>query len=263
MAVTGDGTEQNPYIVETWDEMIAYACPSSMSAKRWVKIADNTEWDMNELYPDGISSHYILRAYVDGNNAIIKNLRAIAPDSGIFANDPGLSYGWGNFSNIRFENTVLEKGIFLRLAAGTHSNVVITGIAYGDSCFLYDLYGGATYANSGFDVELYNARLSDNSYFLQSKITVKSDEREKTLIDGTCKNCFIGGSLKSGNGISFGGSKNIVNVKAESGAVINCPNSIVNSELANGADITALYSVTDAQMKSPDYLRSIGFPMGV
>ena len=70
--MTGAGTQGDPYVPENWSDFITAAGTSSA----YVKFADDTVWDLNDL-GGNIGSVNIKAARIDGNGAVIKNLMAL------------------------------------------------------------------------------------------------------------------------------------------------------------------------------------------
>lgn len=67
MAITGSGTEQDPWVVTTYDELVEKAANSG----EYVKIANDI--NITDEYPDGNMPQLSLQAIVDGNNKKISN----------------------------------------------------------------------------------------------------------------------------------------------------------------------------------------------
>lgn len=67
MAITGTGTENDPYVVTTYDELVSKASESG----KYVKI-DN-DINITEEYPDGDMPTLVVEAVIDGNSKTISN----------------------------------------------------------------------------------------------------------------------------------------------------------------------------------------------
>ena len=71
MAITGTGTQADPYVVSTWADLVTKAAESSVYIKLGADI------DLNDEYPEGITSGCDLAcAEIDGDSYKIKNISA-------------------------------------------------------------------------------------------------------------------------------------------------------------------------------------------
>ena len=71
MAITGTGTQADPYIVTTWSEIMEKIA----EAFAYVKCAPGLIFDMNEMFPSEAPVLDIICREFDGNGVIIKNGR--------------------------------------------------------------------------------------------------------------------------------------------------------------------------------------------
>lgn len=74
--MTGTGTQADPYICETWEELLSVTTAASVYAE----ISDNAEKivDLNETIPQGYSESIELSGHIDFKGLIIKNFRSYA-----------------------------------------------------------------------------------------------------------------------------------------------------------------------------------------
>ena len=69
MAITGTGTQADPYVVTTWAEL------ASKTSETGVYIKLGNDIDMNDEYPEGLTSGLTVKcAQIDGDGKAIKNL---------------------------------------------------------------------------------------------------------------------------------------------------------------------------------------------
>lgn len=94
MAITGTGTEQDPYVVTTYDELVAKAAESG----KYVKIGN----DINVLaeYPNGDVPTLVVNGYVDGDNKTISRIYNTENKHCISFNNSADSY----IENTKFTN---------------------------------------------------------------------------------------------------------------------------------------------------------------
>lgn len=69
--MTGSGTQQSPYVPDNWAELKTAA----ETYNAYIKLASDTQWDMNDQYPEDTPGLELICAEIDFNNALIKNLR--------------------------------------------------------------------------------------------------------------------------------------------------------------------------------------------
>ena len=96
--MTGTGTEQDPYICDTWEELLSV----TTSASVYAEISDNAEKivDLNETVPQGYSESIELSGHIDFNGLVIKNFRSTASQA-IYIKARNSGSGW---KNVTFNN---------------------------------------------------------------------------------------------------------------------------------------------------------------
>lgn len=73
--MSGDGTQESPYLVETWEELLSVATSSSV----YIKAANEQIIDFNNIVPDGYSSTVSLRGKeIDLEGWTLLNFRSTA-----------------------------------------------------------------------------------------------------------------------------------------------------------------------------------------
>ena len=69
--MTGTGTQADPYVVSNWDELVTAAA----QAEAYVTLPSNATWNMDAQYPSGAPDIVLWCAEINGNGAVIHNLR--------------------------------------------------------------------------------------------------------------------------------------------------------------------------------------------
>lgn len=265
--MTGTGTQADPYIVDNWTDFVT----ALKTDTAYIRLS--ADIDMNETYPQGISSTISVTAYsVNGNGFGIYNLRA---KSRLFSttnnnrcyfsnidflkliNDSGeFWYGHFSFQNCRFTG-VLNGGIFFdSYDSFSVSRYIYLSANKNGGCFCnFALNGGYFHTSGSAGQYLF---LTDSRFIFSGLL----DDRTGYF---KSNNCSFEGILTTKSSY-FIGHKNIVNAEIKSNQSIGVDSNshilIVNSDkVEDGAK--SIYSgytaVTTAQLSDRDYLTSIGF----
>lgn len=280
---TGTGTIDDPYIIAEWEEFVAKAAEAGV----YIKIADDTVWDMNEIHPEAWTETAVTsRARsIDGNGVEIRNVYWEDCDFMYFRTPTSSSTDATFYYNFKITN-------FYYLGSGTNwlinttnnqyksfSNFVLTGEFYNFSSSTSSYVGlinGALYRCSA------NV-LATGRFCISSRSPVSSpDIRHKTL--DTCNIKIKHYNSKSLDGLFtvdlknsyLSGSVEKLTMQASTTSVINMDISslltvsgtsysytLINSDkTAEGVTIpSSLISCTDEQLKDANYIRSVGFPI--
>lgn len=256
--MTGTGTQNDPYIVSTWPDFVT----AVGTAGAYVEVAPDTEWDFNDIAPEGAPTVGVLAAHVDGHGCTLKNVRA----DNVFLNfRAGNATTFENFSIIDF---LANSAIFFFGSSQTFTirGTVLTGVQTGSGT-LYRNKGNIVFqANSnsgcGFRVNCRGGDLFSGSYshsFTDTFFGLSGGNvGTNTATCGQLINCYIEGEC--GTVFTQGSSRNtIVNCTAQR-VHAGGTNMLVNSDKCS--NITRGTAVTDEQLRDPVYLASIGFPIG-
>lgn len=257
--MTGTGTEKDPLKPETWEEFLTAVATDGA----YVSMPEGGEFDMNKLLPDGITTETPLNcAHIAGNGFTIRNLYA----SGVCA--------------------------FRRSAAG----LVIERLNFVDFYVIGGKTSAVIYALSPNYVELrestVSGRIQGNSssyyaYGVRSKMyrcSVNMECWKYSGLSGELDNCnvalevhdraatvtltnsYLTGSFAAGITLE-NSARSVMNAVVESGTVkfTSPTNILVNSDyIAEGVtkntNSNVLYLTTE-QLKSSEYLQSVGFPI--
>lgn len=262
--MTGTGTQNDPYIVDTWSDFITAIGTSGV----YVKVADDTVWDMNSIAPEGITSLNFNCTELDGNNAVIRNLYFRAQNE----------YGWhfsNNIHDISFINFLYEQSQsnYAHYLVGTSNSLLmqrinLSGIIKGtkNQC----IFEGTRYE------EIKNCSLNLKMLIGSNKVYISDSNRSAA---GYYENNHI--VIDAVNAQIYNSDYGIHNdnslveiVRAEGYSEIlprsNARSTIVRYDKGTEReknyvfDTTgAWHEVTSAQLQDVEYLWSIGFPIGV
>lgn len=265
--MTGTGTAADPYIPTTFDEFKT----AIYEMDKYVSLPENLTWDMNEMFPCGVTASgtyflYFRCAECRCNGLTIKNLYLPA-DSNITR----ILYGKGKIYDINLLNvdirpsdaTVvynytgaleLYKSRFSGIINGTFYSTVITSTATFNRC-AFNLKFNDTGQLGASKIPTYN-----NCLF---KIDT-SASGATTAAAVKINNCYISGKIKAPMTLKTGSTYSIINADVSDGA-IGADTSGITKVLYNSGKAVSmpenLVPVSEAQLKDAAYLSSIGFPI--
>ncbi|MDE6520289.1 MAG: hypothetical protein K2K91_07530 [Ruminococcus sp.] len=264
--MTGTGTETDPYIVSTWEDFKTAMSTSGAC------IELDTDIDMNEVAPEGISKITIANVTLDGKNHIIKNL---------VANEGFLDYNRNSayISNLKILNFVNRgTGDFIKLGNSCHiyfKHCIISGINASTGKIIHTSVG--TYPSYVHFVAtddggcMLNINICSGGFVSGNAKTTDSyiklsGENWSDINTWYLNNSYVEGKI---SGSKFENCYNSV-IDAEcpensSFTVSNCSNLLVNTDKFTGtfSTETGIKKVTSEQLVNAEYLESIGFPIGV
>ncbi len=249
--------------VSSWSDFLLAVQESGAD----VVLPENAVWDMNEIEPEGVSSlPEILCTNIYGNNTQIRNLRS----SAAFAFSAN---GQPVIDSLHFINTVADVGIFHAPAYGQlilsgckisglfgaqAQGVVNTGTNRNASAircaFVCDSQRAGTFSAVNIRAKYCRIHIAvPNGTFLfpsqQEWSYFRIDQPQATTLACTgATACVYDGQMQNVTAAGEPGHDFI---------------SIFNSDGAPQIEDTAyLKGVTTAQLRDPQYLASIGFPIG-
>ena len=271
MAITGTGTEQDPYIITTYDELVEKAAESG----KFVKVGNDI--NIIEEYPDGDMPALTVNAYIDGNNKAISNWYSTASHNTIVISATSaciynlefrniyVAIGAYNFiqfsadtSDYNFKNCEFSGVINGNFADGAPSNVTKYRF-YKCSFNIYHKSGTYTFRRAnGIDCYAKFRYTSNGSTIFytssweNSYVEISSDDGTLKFSDnyaGTSgfNNCAINALTSSSSAVNGETSLSIINVT-------HAPN------FTAGNNFAAL--VSDTNWLDVNYLASIGFNAG-
>lgn len=280
MAITGSGTEQDPYIVDNFAE---FDSVRNISTTTYIEYS-NDEVDFNDIQPYGYTERFILAGHITMTNIIWKNFTSRADDAISFgSSNQGIYLECNNCKIIDAYHitSASEKYLFIsRRGNVVFNNCEISyrqdvGNAPLDTGFLRDAGGDQTFNACAITIKSYGNkknywRLADGGTFefCNINLDVQANKFDYPLQGFMC---WYSGKIDINTATSNskdGGSGNIV-WDVEITQVITLTSSSLYKFLtiynSDKATITAtnnnmLVGVTTEQLENTSYLHSIGFP---
>lgn len=283
---TGAGTQQDPYILTTWDDLI----DSSRGTSTY------SEWhggnlDFNQVQPSGFTSQVTINGAIDFRGATLKNFRNIRMDS----SDTGIWFHFGNglgIKNLKFLNAYITNyryGIAFGNAdsySGYTNNTLVSMLATTSQtmtlvCANKDVRHSGKFIFQSCTFNLECIAPNNEIYTFNSAPTLKDciietniEQSWKKFTElygdyfmGSFDDCQFFGNNESSSSypIEIKGCNSCVflfddnTYKITSGVV-----SVYSSETCSVTnDSTNVEGCTSAQLNNAQYLHSIGFPIGV
>lgn len=257
--MTGSGTENDPYVVSTWDEFVTVVEPGG----NYIDFAANTVINMNEVDPEGVDRTITLRSpRIRGNNSVIKNFASYGhtPFNVIGATIESL-----HFENIRWNSGSFFKR-YMNASALTVSQCKFSGRSESNSILanFFEIYN-LSCEKSSFRFEIWGSfgrwGFSNDSPFSTCNFEF-SGNQTGTSFGLYGNNCYITGSAATQ--FNIGGSTNVVDLTTPKITSSSATLTLVNSDKCEDyPDSSGILPVTTEQMKNAEYLHSIGFPIQI
>lgn len=241
----GNGTQESPFIPENWEEFVE----AIVASGAYVTMPDDGGFfDMNDIAPEGGLTVTFKCSSIEGNGWEIRNAYNVR-----FVNNSGSS---GNVINqLHFLNGFTDSLPLLQMPYGTANKCKISGVISGETSV------------SALSMGTYT-RCSMNFKFIDEAFQISG---RKNGITCNFVNAVIDQSdskmPENANFYNFTGNNSFFEHKASSDGgqlkLSDSKSTIVHSD-AGSYIITATGSsvdVTEEQLKSAAYLRSIGFPI--
>lgn len=247
--MTGSGTENDPYIIDSWEEFKAHVSEAGVC----IKIADGTIWNMNELEPAGcptltISAGDPATLNIDGNGVVINDLY-LPYDNCFFKGNGG--YGKKIIKGFNFFNCRCD-GVLFDAHNGSYKeankqfqiyDTVVTGIFnrqifqsnhdmyrffYLERCGINVKLTGNNYLSFGTGFDAVNSHFNiigenNTEKFFNNYYTSSGYYYDSSSSCRFC-NCYIAGELKNTTNLRFTVNNvytnNIFNIKVCEGSEI-------------------------------------------
>ena len=266
MAITGSGTQADPYIVDTWTDFVSVFNENN----KYITFPADTVFDFNEIqdYANKLTGR---TNTIDGNGVCFEN---VTLSSGTFLSATNKN----TFSNIDFKNLYFSGDSNFISSSNNNSwvrfvNCKFSGIFQGTSHFNYS--GDNTYF--GVDINSvgcgFNLKFMEQAKFKASAYSLYFYNCQIILDYGTSQteqawriaNSLVLGRIKNGTW-NFNATNSIINAEittdltnsnASSVSVINF------DKIGEGGTYSGFTAVTTVQLKDESYLQSINFPIGV
>lgn len=263
MAMTGTGTQADPYIVGTWDELVT-ACSSY-----GVYVRLGADIDMNDEYPEGITSGCDLNCCeLDGDGHRIKNISA-KNKAYIFH----ASYSTISIKNIDFANTLLtldasNPGISFFIDAQNRTVnfylCTFSGRWVGTGYTTYISRGVVTFTRCAFNIEMQGAFRTtyEDNWFIFDYTNAKFTGSFTSYLYFVLKNSYLTGTLTGGNSVWLvtGSTSSVIDAECPAVNGNSADHCLANSDKVSES-ISVATPVTTAQLTDAAYLDSIGFPI--
>lgn len=278
MAISGDGTSSNPWVVHDWDELVQ----AVQTTDSYSELANDIEAPSSAVNLDMSSM-----LQLDGKGYSINGLRCTSGNCLIMANTNKV------LQNIKFTNIDMDGGdVFLYTDLGNYRSATLRNVSFSgmfESGVLtndsFSTYTGSYVADGvGINIEVYHSafRLMSrksgsqmNGAFenVNAVIKYKGCSPSVSLFDElngrkVLKNSTLGITIPTdGAKLNIGATLNNVCIHGNgSGVIIDSASgvNVVEDTIPPETSLTNVHSLTTANIKNKVYLRdTIGFPIGV
>lgn len=257
--------------VNSWSEFVAAVAVSGDT----VVCPEGAVWDMNEIAPEGISTQIVFRcAVIEGNGTTIRNLHGMIANALLIPARMTLAVNALHIENFIMDASSLFAGAVnfsgCRLSGLTPASVryLVNGVATFTRCAIA---WEAMYNNGSYSVELSSSTAIPQATYC--RIAVDAPDATLCYIKANWSYIRINCPQQTGLFIGHGSIALLANVydgelPLVTGVVLNAPaaayKSVYNAEtLTQFPGTASVIGVTEAQLRDPAYLSSIGFPIGV
>lgn len=269
MAVTGTGTQADPYVVTTYAELVEKAAESG----KYVKIGNDI--NITDEYPNGDMPMLVVRAEIDGDGKTISNWYRTTSNT-IYAIQ-FTNKDYGSIKNLNIFNIYIKSSIYFMRSDPRYrteallTNCNVSGIMANNHAFYSCAWGTAVvfrgcsfnlkcskFMDTGEEVGFASCYLkiqTTASYILRSSdSSIYSD----SYIEAVAPNLT---SVSSGS--KFSNSVLDITSNASFSVTSTSEVSIVNSTHAPNVTVSGnAVAVTDENWLDVSYLSSIGFNAG-
>lgn len=273
MAITGTGTQVDPYVVTTWAELASKTSETDV----YIKLGNNI--DMNTEYPEGLTSGLTVNcAQIDGDGKTVKNLYL---QSGALITCAGRNSTW---KNTELLNWSIGNG---SNAASITANGNTSGTYTFNRCKLSGRLNGGSGNSTSFlaksgRIKFYRSSINFQMTANASTIDMSGDWRNcctmeycnvnftgetAETLNIVLVNSYIKGALASAtlNATRYPDGQVSTYSVLDITAAAFTANSATNLVLANSEKCSSigqyLTSVTTSQLTNATYLSGIGFPI--
>lgn len=284
--MTGSGTQADPYIITTWEELIDASNRTTTDFCEW----QGGDVDLNDIKPEGYNTSVIINGIIDFKDATIKNLHTITDNLPIL-----FAFGTsGYIKNLNLLNCFFTGNYRYAIQFGgdMSSNMYLENLRIGAFLDLTNANSECTIISTSSDENHYYSTFQKCSFNFrsdtQSKVTLVRGQRQEfydCMFDFDIKSkdgynvtyytnnaiCGVYHSMIKGRYIgqteetkNFTGINNHSNIYLfdEGNYTSNSQGiTIYNSETCTITG-TNVKGCTSAQMADTAYLKSIGFAIG-
>lgn len=277
MAITGTGTQADPYIVDTWSDFVTAVGTQGA----YVEVVPETVWEMNKIAPNGVGNINDKCQEVNGHGVIIQAANVTGSAFFVFSQA-------ATFRRMNFESITSQGRFCMASQNATFKKISIDGVYNAiNDCFVYadegyvsfeadaPEYEGEKELGCGIAIKMNNGSGFGGSYSNGTRIFVESSSiyYEGNNFDSPygryrgvgIYDSYITGRLGTAN--FYTARRSIINASGtiardNNGGDANITQTVVNADLATISS-GPFIAVTDAQLKDASYLSSIGIPIGV
>ncbi len=267
--MTGTGTKDEPYIVNSWEEYTSIT--SNTAYVEFDPNAENKVIDFNEIQPEGFSSAVKFKDYTNFNGWTLRNFHSTA--STVITTGNAL-----NCSNLIFENFYWcpsAKNAVLLDSNGSVTrqltNCIISGeiqSTYSIKRIVPNLYESSMniVANIADSLQVAANIVNSEIIFDISATSVKICETLDSS-PGKVLNSRISGKIQSSENVSAGTPESAYNVfNIQSNQPLDYQGkgiSVYNSDITTATQSGNFIGCTAEQLRNAQYLYDLRFPIGV
>lgn len=274
--MTGTGTQANPYVPATWEEFISCTDDSV-----YVELpTGGGTFDMNDYYPEGITSTINIKGFINGNGWTIKNAAAYTSTPAFRMSSTS---SLGKIQNLNFLN-------FRRAySPAQHSSLIEGSGGYNGEAFRNCRFSGMLENYNAYNSDAYAeiillgqyATIERCSFNIITRGTGRINVSQSTNWNAILSNCniVIAGEcnlfgFQSINSYISGTVGRIEFINSPYDSVVDCVATsisnytgskghhiIVNTDKYTGSLPYLCIGVSTEEMNDADYLASIGFPI--
>lgn len=284
--MTGSGTQADPFIITTWEELIDTASRTTTDFCEW----QGGDVDLNNIKPEGYTNSVVINGIIDFKNATIKNLHTITNNTPIV-----FAFGTnGYIKNLNLLNCFFTGSYTSAIQFGQNisSNMYLENLRVGafldstgtaqSSCTIIQTSPDVRSYGSTFQKCSFNFRCDTQSkvclvygrsqyfYDCQFDFDIKSKDGSGIVPSSDYKACvyhsiikgrYIGQTEETKNFAGFENHSNIYLFNEGSYTTTSQGITIYNSDTCTVTG-TNVKGCTSAQMADTAYLKSIGFAIG-
>lgn len=262
--MTGAGTQNDPYIVSTWADLVTKAAESGV----YIKLGANI--DMNDEYPEGITAGCDLNCCeLDGDGHKIKNISATNKAYIFRATYSGtLNIKNCSFINVKLEVNAANPGMTFFID-GQNKTVnfylcEFSGSMTGTGYTVYISRGTTTFTRCSFNMEThgYFRTTYEDNWFIFEYTNAKFTGEYTSYLYFVLKNSYLTGNMTGGSSIWLvtGSTYGVIDMECAEVNGNSAEVCLANSDKVTGS-INVAVPVTAAQLTNATYLASIGFPI--
>lgn len=265
--MTGTGTADDPYIVNSWEEYSGIGSNEVLYVE-FAPNAENKVIDFNEICPEGFSKTVAFARYTNFNDWTLKNFHSTANK----AIKTGIG---GKIDNLNFENfcwyPLESKETYLFYDTGsiglTMTNCTISGQIQALNKINY-VIPGVLYESSLNIIVNTNNTFYVAKNFINSDIVLDISAKSVSLCYSNIINSRVSGKVRTAETFTAGdtgSAYNVFNVQSDkaigySGKGI----SVYNSDIAPSPETVSdsFVGCTSEQLRDAQYLYNLRFPIG-